>query len=181
MKNLLILIALIALTHCTSVNQKYYDRTDNNESKLLNEYFEVIFKSSFSENTNLKVWLFDTLYPVSQRVSNLLIKWATDEKDSKIKEAFLDLSNSDKINIPINFSQLTNLKGLNLEPGYCDEVSYSKWNFSLSLPGYSKDSTIIAVQTSYYCGPLCAGVNIDMYKKENGIWIFIHRKNIMMA
>jgi hypothetical protein len=41
----------------------------------------------------------------------------------------------------------------------------------ISGPGFSSDSTVAAVYWSYYCGSLCAGADVALFRKDAaGVW-----------
>ncbi len=165
MKKLLTVIMTIILIGCSSM---YYDRPYNKESELLNDYIAEFFMHTEPYHFNFKIILDDTLRPLEKNtwVINL-------QHDSLCGEAYYDLCDSNKKQVPVNFSQLSNIKGMNIFPGkFCINEKTRGWHYQLSLPGYNKDSTIMYFSYRYYCGFLCSRYSIVYMKKINGEWVF---------
>ena len=104
-------------------------------------------------------------------------------KDTLWSEALLDLSNIKRIETEINFAQLKSIKKLDIKPGRLvrEKRNLKHWLYYLSLPGYSKDSTRMCFQSSYYCGSLCAAIIVVFFEKENGKWVFKFEEIIMIS
>lgn len=184
MKEIIFIFISLMFYSCSTsqhLNSAYYfSREKNSESEFLNEYlFNYIKKCEPYLDAN--IYLYDTLYGVTEVTSLDLIKYSVNMKDEKCREAMLDLSNKRDIKVGINFSQLSNLDEMKIIPGTVEKADYKNWKFSFSLPGFSKDSTCICFTRSYYCGPLCACFSYIFMKKNNNTWSFFDEMMIMIS
>ncbi|MFC2130313.1 hypothetical protein ACFLSQ_02650 [Bacteroidota bacterium] len=196
MKKLQIFLIMITLICCSNIN--FYERNYNRESDLLNEYLVEFFINQGAYNNNSKILLYDSLkyvkgtswpkridYIIKQiKNSTLKIHFSTtDVVDTQFVEALENLLTFPKINIPINFSQITCSEILNLYPigKHKTPINPDGWEYYLSRPALNRDSTRLCFTSSYYCGPLCAALTIVFMKKVDNKWKYVTEQIIMLS
>lgn len=170
------IIAILSIS-CSSIN-KYYNREYNVESKILNEYLYSFIEKTEPYHQGSKIYLHDELYVPKE---SYCCENLENYPDSLFLEAHLNLKSLKNSSIPINFSQLTRLTEYRIYPDNRDKYDYNNWEYEISRPGFSKDSTHIVFISSYYCGSLCASIDLNFMKITNGKWILVRSINIMMS
>lgn len=189
MKQLIIIFAVILFSCSTEEidRDEFYHRENNAGSKLLNEYLAEFLVQSEPFRLDRKIYLNDELSPVDSNFSIKLKKLSKNTPDTNFKEALFDLSNSNKAICKINFTQIKNIRGIKLIAGpFYDKKNIhkygkSEWEYTLSLPGYNKDSTSLCFTSDYYCGPLCACFSIVYMIKINGKWQFLKEDILLIS
>ena len=181
MKNVLFILFLLISTSCSTTRESYYQRENNKESLILNEFLYDFITNTQPHRKKSTIWLYDKLEPVTESMSKSLKKWADGKADGKWKEAIYDLSVRERESININFSQLTSIKDLKVLPGETKDKNYQNWNYKLSHPGFSNDSTIIMFTSTYECGPLCLSFDLFIYEKKDNKWKLIQVYNYLRS
>lgn len=182
MRIILIAFVSILVFSCSSVN--YYDRALNKESEMLNRYlYEFLSNSEGYSPKGSEIHLDDVLWALNSGERKMLKEITAKYKDTLIAQALMDLSTKSGSMLPINFTQLTDMKEIRIIPGlYSGSKESGYWNYSLSQTGFSKDSTRLCFISSYYCGPLCsAEMIVFMGKDEQGKWVYMFHEILTIS
>jgi hypothetical protein len=182
MKSRTLVILTILLFSCSSVN--YFDRALNKESEMLNKYlYEFLYNSEGYSPKGSEIHLDDVLWALNSGERKMIKDIAAKYKDTLIVQALMDLSTKSGSPLPINFTQLTDMKEIRIIPGlYNGSKESGYWNYSLSQAGFSKDSTRLCFIASYYCGPLCnAEMIVFMGKDEIGKWVYMFHEILTIS
>ncbi len=171
----------IVFYSCSSF-EKFYNRPENPESQLLNEYLYSFIMSTEPYHQRSQIHLNDELFlPKDSYCCGELNSYS----DSLFYEAHMNLKkiidDKNKKSVPINFRQLVSISDYKVIPKAIKDFDYNNWSYNLSLPGFSNDSTHIVFISSYYCGLLCASIDLNFMKKVNKKWMFIKQINIMTS
>lgn len=178
MNKVYLMTILIILSSCVSEYRQYYDRPINRESAVLNEYIEVFYKSQMDPDKGRNMYLEDSLIARCSYSLEEATNIVNDIVDSDLKEAYINMMTKEHKRVAINFSQLTKIKCDKVYPDNIIRHDIDHWSYRLFLPGFNKDSTLMVFYSCYYCGPLCSGIDLNIYKKVKNKWVVFKIENL---